>query len=55
MSPNCLIDVSRRVLVELLVVAKDDDCDFYAAQYAQLVCLLEKTAFALEESPKIRA
>lgn len=45
-----LVDVAGRELVELLVVAKDDDCDVDGTEYTQLVCLLEQAAFALQES-----
>jgi len=44
-----LVDVAGGVLVELLVVAKDYDCDVDLTQDGKLVRLLEKTAFALEE------
>jgi hypothetical protein len=35
------MNITRREFVELLVVAKDDDCDVDGTEYAQLVCLLE--------------
>ena len=44
-----LVDVSRRVLVQLLVVAEDDDGDIDGAQDGELMRLLEEAAFALEE------
>lgn len=44
-----LVDVAGRKLIELLVVAKDDDSDVDGAEDAQLVCLLEQAAFTLQE------
>jgi len=44
-----VIDVSRRELIELLVVSEDDHRDVDRAQDTELVCLLEQAAFALEE------
>lgn len=46
---DSLVDVARRELIELLVVAKDDDSDVDGAEHAQLVCLLEQAAFTLQE------
>jgi hypothetical protein len=47
---NGLVDVARRKLVQLLVVAKDDDGDVHGAQHGELVRLLEQAAFALQKS-----
>jgi hypothetical protein len=47
---NGLVDVARRKLVQLLVVAEDDDGDVNRAQHRQLVRLLEQAAFALQKS-----
>jgi hypothetical protein len=47
---NCLIDVAGRKLVQLLVVAKDDDSDVDGAEDGELMRLLEQAAFALQES-----
>jgi hypothetical protein len=44
-----LVNITRRELVELLVITKDDDSDVDRTEYAQLVCLLEQAAFALQE------
>ena len=49
-----LVDVSRRVLVQLLVVTEDDDSDIDGAQHGKLVRLLEQTTFALEEGDRPR-
>jgi hypothetical protein len=46
---NSRIDVAGRELVELIVVAKNDDGDIYGAQNGELVSFLEKTTLALEE------
>jgi len=46
---DSLVDVARRELVELLVIAKDDDCDIDGTENTELVCLLEQAAFALQE------
>lgn len=46
---NGLVDVARRELVQLLVMAEDDDGDIDGAQHGELVGLLEETALALEE------
>jgi len=45
-----LVDVAGRKLVELLVVAEDDDGDVDRAQHGELMRLLEQAAFALQES-----
>lgn len=47
--PDYLIDVRRRVFVQLLIVTKDDDGDIDGAEDGELVRLLEEAAFALEE------
>lgn len=44
--------VRRRVLVELLVVAKDEDGDVDGAEDGQLVGLLEQTALSLQEGDR---
>jgi hypothetical protein len=49
---DSLVDVARRVLVQLLVVTEDDDCDVDGAQHGKLVRLLEQTTFALEEGDR---
>lgn len=41
--------IRRRVLVELLVVAKDEDGDIDGAEDGQLVGLFEQTALSLQE------
>ena len=46
---NGLVDVARGKLVQLLVVAEDDDCDVDGAEDRELVRLLEQAAFALQE------
>lgn len=45
----CFIDVSRRELVELLIVTEDDDGDIHLTEHRQLVGFLEQTALSLEE------
>ena len=45
-----LIDISGRVLVQLLVVTKNNDSDIHGAEDGKLVSLLEQTAFALKKS-----
>lgn len=47
--PDDLVDVRGRILVELLIVAKDNNSDVDGTQDGQLVRLLEQAAFALEE------
>ena len=44
-----LSHVAGRVLVQLLVLAKDEDGDIHRAKHRELVRLLEKTALALQE------
>lgn len=44
-----LIDVRRRVLVQLLVVSEDDDGDIDGTEDGELVRLLEQAALALKE------
>ena len=46
---NDLVDVRRRVFIQLLVVAKDNDGDVDGAEDGELVCLLEQAALALQE------
>ena len=46
---NRLVDVARGELVQLLVVAKDDDGDVDGAEHRKLMRLLEQAAFALEK------
>lgn len=47
-----LVDVGRRVLVQLLVVPEDDDGDIHGAEDGELVRLLEQAALALEEGDR---
>lgn len=46
---NGLVDVAGRELVQLLVVAKDDDGHVDGAEDRQLVGLFEEAALALEK------
>jgi hypothetical protein len=46
---NGLVDVARRELVQLLVVAKDDDGHVDGAEHRELMRLLEQAAFALQK------
>jgi hypothetical protein len=46
---NCLVDVARGELVQLLVVAKNDDSHINRAEDRELVGLFEEAALALEE------
>ena len=48
-TPNCIIDVSRRELVQLLVVPKYDDSHIDRTKDTQLVRFLEQAAFAFQE------
>lgn len=48
-----LANVSRRKLVQLLVVAEDDDGDIDRTQDRQLMCFLEQAAFSLEKSSAV--
>lgn len=47
-----LVDVGGGVLVQLLVVAEDDDGDVDGAEDGELVGLLEEAALALEEGDR---
>lgn len=47
--PDDLVDIVGRVLVELLVVAEDDDGDVDLAEDGEFMRLLEEAAFTLEE------
>lgn len=49
-----LVHVGRRVLVELLVRAKDEDGDIDGAEDGKFVRLLEEAALALEEGAAMR-
>lgn len=40
---------ARRVLEELLVVAKNDDGNIYRAEHGKLMSLLEETALAFQK------
>jgi hypothetical protein len=46
-----LPNITTRVFVQFLVVAKDYNRDIDRAENGKLMRLLEKTSFALEESP----
>jgi hypothetical protein len=46
--------VTGGVLVQLLVLAKDEHGDIDRAQYGQLMCLLEEAALALQEGARVR-
>jgi K+-sensing histidine kinase KdpD len=46
---NRLVDVARGELVQLLVVAEDDDSNVDGAEHRELMRLLEQAAFALKE------
>jgi hypothetical protein len=48
-SCNELAHIPRRVFVELLVAAKDENGDVDRAEHRELMRLLEKTAFPLEK------
>ena len=48
-SAQRLGDIARGKLVQLFVVAEDDDGDIDGTEHRQFVGLLEETAFALEE------
>lgn len=41
--------IARRVLVQLLILTKDEDCYIDGAEHGKLVRLLEQTTFSLEE------
>lgn len=47
-----LSHVAGRVLVQLLVLAKDEDGDIHRAKHRKLMCLLEQTALALQEGDR---
>lgn len=46
--------VTGGVLVKLLIITKDEDCDVNRAEDGELVRLLKQAAFALEEGPIAR-
>ena len=46
--------VAGRVLVQLLVLAKDEDGDIHRAKHGELMCLLEQTALALQKGAGVR-
>ena len=50
----CFLDISRRVLVQLLVVSKDDDGDIDRAEDGELMRLLEQPSLALQKSDRPR-
>ncbi len=43
--------IGRRVLVQLLVAAEDEDSNIDRAEHRELVRLLEQAALALQEGP----
>lgn len=47
--PNDIVDITGRELVKFLVVAEDYHGNIHRTQDGEFVCLLEKTAFALQE------
>lgn len=49
---NGLVDVARRELVQLLVVAEDDDSHVDRTENGELVGLFEQAALALEEGDR---
>lgn len=44
------MDVARRELVKLLVLPKDDNGNLDRTEDGQLICLLEQSTFAFQES-----
>ena len=46
-----LSNISARVFVQLLIVAKYYDCDIDGAENGKLMRLLEKSSFPLEKRP----
>ena len=48
----CFLNISRRVLVQLLVVSEDDDGDIDRAEDGELMRLLEQTALALQKGDR---
>lgn len=53
-SRDQLSHVAGRVLVQLLVLAKDENGNIYRAKHRELMRLLEKTALALQEGAGVR-
>lgn len=53
-SRDQLSHVTGRVLVQLLVLAKDEDGHIHRAKHRELMCLLEQTALALQEGAGVR-
>lgn len=51
---KCLLNIPRGELVQLLVMAEDDDGNVNGAQHRQLVGLLKQAAFAFKESSALR-
>jgi hypothetical protein len=49
MAADDLLNVRRRVLVQFLIVSKDDHGDIDGTEHGKLMRLLEQAAFALEE------
>lgn len=45
-----LVDIPRRVLIQLLIMPKDDDRDIDRAQHGKLMRFLEQAALALQKS-----
>jgi len=48
-SADCVVDIARAELVQLLIVSEDDDRDIDLTENTKLVCFLEQTTLALEK------
>ena len=51
-SPNRLVNISRREFIQLLVVTEYNYCDIDRTEYRKFVRLLEQTPFSFQKSPK---
>lgn len=54
MAGNEIMHIGRGVLVELLVVAKDENGDIDRAKHGELMSLLEETTFALQKRTVVK-
>lgn len=48
-SADGLVDITRRKLIEFLVVTEYDDGDIDRAEHGQFISFLEQSAFTLEK------
>lgn len=51
-SANGLVDIARREIIELFIMAENDDGNIHGTEDGELMRFLEQTSFALQKGSK---